>query len=58
LLSARTAGGTLLAGRTERELREIFQGFEDFHFWKTDLKYFPFPGSGTSSSASGASSCK
>jgi len=28
---------------TERELREIFQDFEDFHFWKTDLKYFPLP---------------
>jgi len=28
---------------TERELREIFQGFEDFDFWKTDLKYFPLP---------------
>lgn len=27
----------------EAELRELFDGFEDFTFCKTDLRYFPFP---------------
>lgn len=28
---------------TEAEMREIFQGLEDFKFYRTDLKYFPLP---------------
>jgi len=28
---------------TEREMRELFSGMEDFHFIRRDLKYFPFP---------------
>ena len=25
------------------EIKEIFEGFECFDFWKTDLRYFPIP---------------
>ena len=28
---------------TEREMRELFRGLEDFHFMRCDLKYFPLP---------------
>ncbi len=28
---------------TEKEMRDLFDGFEDFKFWKTDLRYFPLP---------------
>jgi len=28
---------------TEAEMRELFQGLEDFRFTRTDLKYFPLP---------------
>ena len=28
---------------TERELRDMFNGFEDLNFWKMDLRYFPLP---------------
>ncbi len=28
---------------TEQELRKLFDGFEDFSLWKTELKYFPLP---------------
>lgn len=28
---------------TDREMRELFDEFEDFKFWKTDLRYFPLP---------------
>ena len=28
---------------TEQEIRDLFDGFEDFKFWKTDLRYFPLP---------------
>ncbi len=28
---------------TENEMRDLFDGFEDFKFWRTDLRYFPLP---------------
>ena len=28
---------------TENEMRGLFDGFEDYKFWRTDLRYFPVP---------------
>lgn len=28
---------------TEKDLRELFHDFQDFKFWRTELKYFPTP---------------
>ena len=28
---------------SETEAEKLFDGFQDFDFWKTDLRYFPFP---------------
>ena len=28
---------------TANEMRDLFDGIEDFKFWKTDLRYFPLP---------------
>jgi hypothetical protein len=28
---------------TERQMRELFSGLEDFRFYRRDLKYFPLP---------------
>jgi hypothetical protein len=28
---------------TEKEMREIFEGLDDFKFYRSDLKYFPLP---------------
>jgi ubiquinone/menaquinone biosynthesis C-methylase UbiE len=48
-----TSADTSFAGRdnfiprsgfwTEREMRQLFAGLEDFHFIRRDLKYFPLP---------------